>query len=102
MEYLELLPGDKVVIKGKHPIANGHWCEYPMDETVGKTTTIEKYVGHASVRASPSYYTTIFVDKGCGQYYYRMGDFTILPNMRNINHPYFWAKKLGKLPAGMY
>jgi|ERR1019366_3192984 hypothetical protein len=101
MEYLKLLPGDKVII-GKHPVKNSHWLPDRMDMYIGHTTAIKERSHAGGDFPAPSYYIALKLDPDHGHYYYRMGDLTILPNMRNINNPYFWAKKLNKLPEGMY
>lgn len=101
MEYLKLLPGDKVKLTKGNPAIKNHFVA-GMHTYVGKTTTIKEFFyGQCGSQKVPKYYTHID-DGPKGNYYWAISDFDILSNMRNINHPYYWAKKLNKLPAGMY
>jgi|ERR1019366_6906860 hypothetical protein len=105
MEYLELITGDKVIVKGRHDKVNYHWMGGDYKGSMGKSVGKEFLVvskslsvarGSDGIEGVPCY---ILSDGfGC---YFAISDLTILPNKRNINNPYFWARRLNKLPANM-
>jgi len=106
MEYLKLLPGDRVILrrhrtlKGSDGDSSDDWSSY-MDEFVNKETTITRF---ALYETGPRTNIPLYkVDIDNQYWYWRISDITILPNLRNINHPYFTAKRMNQtLPKGMF
>jgi len=103
MDYLELFPGDRVIVKGRHSKINAHWMNGnytgSMQYSVGKEFSVIRKA-NALARCEGIEKVPCYIINGSGLYY-AISDLFILPNKRNINHPYFWARRLNKLPSNM-
>jgi hypothetical protein len=101
MEYLKLQPGDKVIL-GRHsytPNGNANWSP-EMDQYVGTET----YIAFFSELDTPwndviPLYKVVADNK---DWHWRICDMIIIPNLRNINHPYLTAKRQNNLLLPMH
>lgn len=105
MEYLKLLTGDKVILrrhrdlKGKDGYCSKNWDDC-MDKYIDKQASVVKF---AFNEYCPLTYIPMYkVDIDNQNWHWRISDITILPNLRNINHPYMIAKRQNNMPLGMY